>query len=154
MTYRYTIRSAKVDDLEKSKRLLLQCGLPSEGLEDQFGESYRIAEHKGVIIGIGGIEAYGRFGLLRSIAVLPTWRGKSIGETLVTDLLAWAKSHSLFRVFLLTTTAAQFFERFGFQRIDRDVVPLEIKKSSEFSSVCPESAVVMMRTVTDSTSNH
>jgi N-acetylglutamate synthase-like GNAT family acetyltransferase len=144
------IRPAAIGDLGRVKGLLLECDLPVDGLDQQFGEAYCVAEHDGQIIGAGGIEVYGSHGLLRSVAVLPTWRGKSIGHKLIIDRLAWAESRGLTHVFLLTTTAAQYFERFGFRSLDRGAVPPEIKKSSEFSSICPESAIVMVRSDNDS----
>ena len=37
----------------------------------------------------------------------------------------------------------EYFPKFGFRKIHRDKTPEEIKKSTEFSSVCPDSATVM-----------
>jgi amino-acid N-acetyltransferase len=147
------IRPAAIEDLGPVKGLLLECNLPVDGLGERFGEAYCVAEYDGRIVGIGGIEVYGVHGLLRSVAVSSAWQGRTLGEALVKDRLAWAESRGLARVFLLTTTAAHYFERFGFRPVDRDAVPSQIKKSSEFSSVCPESATVMVRSVSDSNAN-
>jgi amino-acid N-acetyltransferase len=62
--------------------------------------------------------------------------------------LALAHELGVPMVFLLTTTAAEFFPRFGFERISREDVPASVKASVEFQSACPASAVVMRRVVT------
>ena len=49
------------------------------------------------------------------------------------------------KVFLVTTTAAYWFTRFGFRRIDRDSVPGSILQSVEFQGACPTTAVIMLR---------
>jgi N-acetylglutamate synthase-like GNAT family acetyltransferase len=147
------IRPAVAEDLQDVKTLLSACDLPVDGLEQQFAGSYCVAQHHEEMVGVGGVEVYNPYGLLRSVAVCPAWQRKSVGEAVIKDRLAWAKSRGLSAVFLLTTTAAEYFERFGFRPIDRDAVPSEIRKSSEFSSVCPESATVMVKSLCNSTSN-
>jgi amino-acid N-acetyltransferase len=46
---------------------------------------------------------------------------------------------------LLTTTAAEWFPRFGFVRTTREAVPMAVTASVEFQGVCPASAVVMQK---------
>ena len=46
-------------------------------------------------------------------------------------------------LYLLTTTAQDWFPRFGFERVDRSSTPPEIAGSDEFAELCPASAVVM-----------
>ncbi len=147
------IRPAVAKDLQDVKTLLSACDLPADGLEQQFGGSYCVAELHEEMVGVGGVEVYDPYGLLRSVAVSPAWKSKSVGEAVIKDRLAWAKSRGLSAVFLLTTTAAGYFERFGFRSIVRDAVPSEIKKSAEFFSVCPQSATVMVKSLCNSTSN-
>lgn len=147
------IRPAAAEDLQDVKTLLSECDLPVDGLEQQFEGSYCVAERHGEIVGVGGVEVYNPYGLLRSVAVSPARQRQSIGKAVIKDRLTWAKSKGLSVVFLLTTTAAEYFERLGFRAIDRDAVPSEIRKSSGFSSVCPESAIAMVKSLCDSTSN-
>jgi amino-acid N-acetyltransferase len=151
MKQTFDIRSAKLADLQEVKRLLSECDLPVDGLDEQLEKVFSVAESSGQIVGVGGVEVYGCCGLVRSVAVLPNWQRRSIGEALVKDRLFWAEAQGLSDVFLLTTTASRFFERFGFRSIDRDTVPREIRKSSEFSSLCPETAIVMKRSLCNST---
>ena len=54
-------------------------------------------------------------------------------------------------VYLLTTTAEDYFPRFGFARTTREAVPPALKSSAEFTSACPESAAVMLLSLADAT---
>lgn len=139
-----TIRRAEFPDLPAVRELLVKCDLPLKGLEDQFGDGYCVAVDGAQIVGVGGIEVHGRFGLLRSVAVLPRLQSRGLGPEILKDRLVWAKGAGLKEIYLLTTTAARFFERHGFQKIDRAVVPPEIQESNEFASVCPGDATVMV----------
>jgi amino-acid N-acetyltransferase len=142
------IRSAEPGDIEVVGKLLSDADLPMDGLADQFGPSYAIAtDLEGGIVGAAGIERYGRFGLLRSVVVAPEARNQGVAELLVRDRMAWAGTEGLDSVYLLTTTAAQYFARLGFEQLDRDELPLEIRDSPEFASICPGTAVAMWRGV-------
>jgi N-acetylglutamate synthase-like GNAT family acetyltransferase len=49
------------------------------------------------------------------------------------------------RAFLLTTSAAPFFESLGFARIDRTAAPEAILRTRQAASICPASAVLMVK---------
>jgi len=137
------LRPARASDYHAVRHLLSDAKLPIEGLEDFFGEGYVVCELEGRVIGALGVEIYGRYGLLRSAVVDETYRGEGLGEQLTKERLEWARSQGLEAVYLLTTTAAPFFERLGFERVERPSAPAEVQASKEFSSVCPSSAVCM-----------
>jgi N-acetylglutamate synthase-like GNAT family acetyltransferase len=137
------IRSATSEDLSPVSRLLEEAQLPLDGLEEQWGPGYAVAVEGGNVVGAAGIERHGRFGLLRSVVTAPGERGRGIADSLVRNRLAWAGTEGLEGVYLLTTTAAEYFPRLGFERVERDSLPIEIRESREFSSVCPGSAVAM-----------
>ena len=59
----------------------------------------------------------------------------------------FAATHGLTPLYLLTTTAEDFFPRFGFSRITRQEVPESVRASVEFRSACPASAVVMWKPI-------
>lgn len=146
----YHIRPARGKDEQSVKGLLLDSNLPLEGVDEHFEESYCVAESQDRIIGVAGIEVYGSHGLLRSCAVDSEWRKRSIGEALVKNRLSWARANELSDVYLITTDADHYFKRFGFRAVNRSSVPDEIKESSEFSTICPETATVMVRSVQES----
>jgi N-acetylglutamate synthase-like GNAT family acetyltransferase/DNA-binding MarR family transcriptional regulator len=139
------LRVAVDGDLEAVKELLAAEDLPVGGLEEFFGENYVIAQLHGRVVAAAGMEVYGHLGLIRSVIVAKTLRGTGLGQWLVIDRLRWAAGRQLSAVYLLTTTAADFFARLGFQTIEHDEVPAEVRGSSEFSTLCPDSATVMVR---------
>ena len=139
----FEIRPARAEDLAPVRELLAQGLLPHEGLEEQFGPSYVVAQSDGKVVGVVGVERYGPFGLLRSAATENSWRGRGVGQSLTRERIGWSRDQRLKALYLLTTTAADFFARFGFREVERPAVPEEIRGSREFAVACPESAVVM-----------
>jgi N-acetylglutamate synthase-like GNAT family acetyltransferase/SAM-dependent methyltransferase len=129
--------------LRAARRLVRQAELPTHGIEDYFNSTFIVAESAGRIVGTVGVEVYGRYGLLRSLTVAPDWKGMGIGKSLTRDRLAWAKSRGMIALFLLTFEPS-YFERFGFRPVRRDSVPPEIRRSPEYSTICPETATVMV----------
>jgi amino-acid N-acetyltransferase len=139
-----SIRPADGSDLAAVLELLRECDLPAADLALQFGERYVVAHApQGSLIAVAGIEEYGRCGLLRSVAVAPPWRGQGLGERLARERLDWARRRGLEEVFLLTTCAAAYWPRFGFQEVSRDLVPAKLHESAEWNGACPSSATVM-----------
>jgi len=139
-----SIRAAKAEDLSGIKELLQQSSLPTSGV-DEWLSQFLVAEYKGQIVAVAGLELYGGSALLRSVGVSPEWRGSGLGRQLVDRLLAEAERHGTRDVYLLTTTAEHYFPRFGFACIARDEVPERVQSSVEFTSACPASAVVMQK---------
>lgn len=137
------IRPAQQADLTAVQRLLDAVGLPLDGIEQGFGETWAVAEAENTIAGVAGVEIHVPFGLLRSVAVSPGRRGRGIGNALVRNRVRFARKRGLKKLFLLTTTAAPWFERLSFRRIDRAAVPVPLLSSREFQGVCPAAAVLM-----------
>ena len=94
-------------------------------------------------MGYGGIENYGKAALLRSVVVLPDCRGKGVGDEMTLLLLAHARRSGIRALYLLTTSAAAFFARNGFVRIERAEAPPEIIGTRQAASLCPASATLM-----------
>ena len=135
------LRRAERADLDLVLRILQAAGLPVAGVEEHFDEFIVACASDGTIVGVAGAERYPSSALLRSVAVLPRWRGLGVGRRLVSSQLARLGRGT--PVYLLTTTAEAYFRSLGFQAISRDDVLPEIKQSSEFQGACPQSAVVM-----------
>ncbi|GEM_PF-529094 len=106
---------------------------------------FLVALLEGKTVGCVAVEVYGDAGLLRSLAVNNDFRGKGIGKKLVAEAETWSRDNGLKRLYLLTTTAAGFFPKIGWNNTDRTLVPQSIAFSSEFASVCPSTAVCMMK---------
>lgn len=143
MTQAFSVRQATPDDLADVENALRTADLPLDGLHDQFGEGFAIAVAGGRLIGVEGIEVHGDDGLLRSAAVLPAWRAKGVGDALTRDRIAWARQRGLRSLYLLTTTAGDYFPRFGFAHVSRDAAPAAVRRSREFADACPDSALFM-----------
>jgi len=139
------VRAARAEDLAVVRQLLADAKLPLEGLDEQFGDRYAVAETQGQIIAAEGVEVYERWGLLRSAVVAPSHRGTGLGIRLTENRLAWARDRQLEALYLLTTTGAPFFARLGFVEVPRASAPAAIQASREFAGVCPSSAVCMRR---------
>lgn len=145
----YTIRSATTQDLPAVEAALEASNLPLDGLPEQFGEGYAVAVVGGEIIGAEGIEVHGEDGLLRSAVVAPSWRGRGVGDALTNDRIAWARRRGLRSLYLLTTTAGDYFPRFGFSAVDRNTAPAAIRQSREFADACPATALFMTLSLQD-----
>ena len=143
-TSRITLRRASVDDLPVIKDLLTKSNLPVEGVKDSIG-SFVVAESDGRVVGVGGVERCGDYGLLRSVAVDPAARGRGVGAAMTERLIADSQESGLRALYLLTTTAENYFPSFGFDKTPREAVPTEIQQTAEFRDLCPSSATVMLR---------
>lgn len=130
--------------LEKLQSFLQKNALPYSDvkLEGSVYLSY-LDDHK-QLVASGGLELFGSYALLRSVAVDQEQRGKKFGQQVVHDLLTKAKSLGVTELYLLTETAERFFENKGFTKISREQAPVAILNSSEFKTVCPVSAVCMV----------
>lgn len=138
-----TIRAATDADLPRILALLERAALPTTGVREALG-GFLVAESGDEIVGVVGVEVCcGRYALLRSTAVDDLWRGRGIGRRLVERAIAESEARGVEALYLLTTTAENYFPSFGFTRVAREMVPAEIRATEEFSSSCPASAVVM-----------
>ncbi|MEO8295901.1 MAG: arsenic resistance N-acetyltransferase ArsN2 [Gemmatimonadota bacterium] len=140
------LRAGSSADLEAISALLTSMELPIDGIE-QWLPHFWVAESVQAIVGLAGVEVYGSSGLLRSVAVVPQWRGSGVARTLVTRILEEARSAGCKDIYLLTTTADRYFPRLGFHTIGRNEVPAELHASAELRGACPDTAVAMRRTL-------
>ena len=131
-------------DLPQIRALLERLHLPLAGVDDHL-QTMLVAREGELIVGTAALELYGGGALLRSVAVDPSRHGRQLGHQLTEAALRLAAAHGAGTVFLLTTTAEQFFPRFGFEPITREEVPSSVRESVEFQSACPASAVVMRK---------
>lgn len=138
------LRAATTADLAKIEALLTASGLPLDGVREAL-PNFIVAEHEDDLVGVAGLEVCCDNALLRSVAVADGWRSHGVGRALVTRLIADAESRGIRALYLLTTTAEQYFPSFGFRKLSRDQVPEDVRATIEFQSACPDSATVMCR---------
>ena len=141
-TIRY--RLSQEQDLEKIGMLLAKAELPVADLGHGKITFIVASDEKDEIVGCIGLEQIGEDGLLRSLAVDNTFRGKGIAHDLLNRLFVASHSLGIKNLHLLTTTAEKFFDRVGFLLRSRSEAPDTIKATTEFSSLCPSSSAYMV----------
>ena len=124
---------------------LKAADLPTDDLGEPNRRFFVYRSLAGTVIGFGGFERYGADALLRSIVVLPEGRGKGTGRNLVALLAYRALREGAQTAWLLTTTAAEFFDHLKFKRRARDEAPATILATRQAKSLCPASAVLMAK---------
>ncbi len=141
-----TFRSATADDVYACVGLLQSRDLPVDGFADLLRASpghVVVAELNGSLVGCAALDVHGEHALLRSVAVASDLAALGIGTRLVNDLITQARASGIGSLYLLTTTAAAWFPKFGFVVSDRASVPASLAGTVEFTSACPDGAMVM-----------
>lgn len=144
MPTRYFLQPATATDRASVIDLLNAMQLPTVDLPATL-DNFVLAKSPDLLIGTGGLEVYGSLALLRSLAVAADQQGRGVGTALYRATLELAKSQGVQHVFLITDTAAAFFEQQGFKRVARAAVPVAIQQTAQFTFICPSSAVVLSR---------
>lgn len=143
-----TIRAATLKDLTGIEALLRDASLPTDGVAALITRApgdVVVAERNGTIVGTAAIEVAGDDALLRSVVVRAEGRSTGVGRAMVTRLLSEADARRYDGVYLLTTTAGDWFPRFGFTRVERTTVPRAIAETWEFKTGCADTAIAMAR---------
>jgi len=138
---------ARPHDLRGALDLLGRSELTHQDVSEGWGHYFVVREDDGRVVGVAGLELHGDVGLLRSVAVDPDYRGQGLAKALVEAVLARAERVGLRAVYLLTTSARDYFSRHGFSECSRDEAPDGIRESWEFRTGCPSTAALMQRPV-------
>ena len=128
-----------------ARGLLVAANLPTSDLTDEQLASFFYCGPATAPSALIGLEIYGADALLRSLVVDPTLRSAGLGSALVAHVEAHAAKHDVGTLYLLTTTAEDFFARRGYHRIDRTVAPETIRSTREFAGLCPASSTFMFK---------
>ncbi len=129
-------------DFEMLTAFLAEAGLPANDLPEGLPHFFK-AEIRDELAGTVGLEIYGRFALLRSLAVAEKFRNRQTGKKLYNAAVSHALENGVGKLFLITTTADRYFARLGFVIIGRETAPPEIRQTAQFRDICPSSATVM-----------
>lgn len=136
------IKRATKKNLNFIEKLLKKNELPYEDVYLKLNSLF-LAHINSKKIGIGGIEIYGDSGLLRSLVIEKPFRKKGYGTELCLKVIKYAQLKGVKNIYLLTTTAENFFKKIGFETTERKVAPRAIQETSEFVKLCPETATCM-----------
>lgn len=139
-----TLRRADADDCASIERLLERNDLPSGDVREKRDRFY-VAFDGRARVGVGGIEQFGTDGLLRSVVVTASARRAGYGSAICSALEDEARGRDIDALYLLTTTAADFFAGCGYETIDRGDAPAGIQQTAQFSELCPASATCMWK---------
>lgn len=146
------IRKARLRDVKEMQRLIKLYSTRGEMLPRSLSELYDnirdffISTQNRNVVGICALHVcWEDLGEIRSLAVDEKNRRRGIGAKLVKACLEESKMLGVKRVFALTYQP-EFFERLGFKRVDKSVLPHKIwtdcLKCVKFPD-CDEIAVVM-----------
>ena len=139
------IRFAHSDDVAEVVRLLQAAGLPAADFSDEFIGNFLVATAGPSVVGCIGLEPFANVGLLRSLVVDPDYRGGGLGRLLVSELEAHARRGGIRELWLLTIDADQFFFSLGYRVRKREQAPDGIRRTEEFSLLCPDDAILMKK---------
>ena len=139
------IQPATAEDLETIRQLLRIVELPHDDLTPAHLSHFLVARDGGDVLGTVGLEPVGDGALLRSLAVAPAHRDEGIGGRLVDAIERRARQWEVQTLYLLTTTAADYFRRRGYQTMDRDALPEAVQQTEEAAQLCPASATCMWK---------
>ncbi len=141
------MRTPTIKELHAIERLLVASGLPTDDLSEQDLSLFRIEGSGDDLTAVGGLERLGNTALVRSIATSEAMRGRGIAGEIVKALEELAAKEGFENLYLLTETAEHYFESRGYSPVRRSDVPESIRGSRQFSSLCPDSAIVMHKRV-------
>lgn len=98
-------------------KVLMQAHVPS-------WSKFYVAENNSEVIGCCALDIYSkRIAEIRSLAVLPDFHGKGIGNKLVEICLKKAKGRRITEIITITSTE-NFFHKFGFSTFNNEKIAL------------------------------
>jgi N-acetylglutamate synthase-like GNAT family acetyltransferase len=110
------IREATEADRATVVELIETAGLSARGVLTP-GSRYWLAEVEGEAIGTVGLELGDGAALLRSAAVLPAWRGRSIGTLLREQASTSVVADGVKQIYLFSTDAGPYWIKQGFVEV-------------------------------------
>ena len=141
-----SVGPASGGDLDAIRRLLVAALLPSGDLGAP-NQRFIVARQGGRVVGCAGLETFGEDGQLRSMAVHWTSRNSGLGSSLHARLLFEALQAGVRNLYVVTTTAEDFFTRQGYRKVRATDVPPGVLASEEYATFVPGGGVVMSRPV-------
>ncbi|MBP1698700.1 MAG: argA [Deltaproteobacteria bacterium] len=131
-------------DKDQIRRLLSGCGLPTLYIHRHL-KFFIVAKAAEKIVGVIGLEAYGRAGLLRSLCVDQAYRGRGVAKMLNARMMAYAQMQGIDRLYMFTFDAEAFASKLGFHKIDKNRIPKSIRSTWQFRKLKFRPAVCMSK---------
>src|SRR5512139_1977086 len=133
-----TLRTLVPADMAAVRALLAAAELPTEDIDDP-SISLVGAFDGDALVGVIGLQACGGVGLLRSLAVAPSHRDRGIARALCERVFEMTGERAMTSLWLLTTSAKDYFTRLGFEPVPRAEAPEAIRSNAQFTALCPSS---------------
>ena len=133
-------------DIQAIKTLLQESHLPYKDIDGHI-DNFIVAKEQGALIASIGLEVLQPYSLLRSLTVSENYRNKGIANELLKKISEYALSIHIKDLFLLTTTAEDYFMKNKFIVLERNDLPDPLKKTQEFIFLCPETAICMYKKI-------
>jgi amino-acid N-acetyltransferase len=127
------------------KAMLTSADLPVTDITADQLVHFFGAEVEGLVVGVIGAVPCGKDALLRSLVVEDRHRGKGVGSRLAVAAEGHALDLGARQIFLLTMTAEGFFRQRGYVSISRERAPEAVRRTVEFTHLCPASSVPMCK---------
>ena len=131
------------NNFSKAIQLLKKNNLPTEDINP--GTQLFVVEEENNVVGTVAVEYNFNEALLRSLSVSEEKRNAGIGLMLVEFIEDYVQKQGVKSIYLLTTTAENFFLKRGYQKTDRNAVPDFIKNTKEYSVLCSSSSTLMKK---------
>jgi protein-tyrosine-phosphatase/N-acetylglutamate synthase-like GNAT family acetyltransferase len=152
------ISPAIAEDRGAVEALLVAAKLPLDGLDllgpdRAFPYGFAVARLGGELVGVAGLEWWGEYSMLRSVAVAEAHRGKRIADALVADRIGFARTEGVGALYLLTLGAEGYFARLGFDPIERSKLPYQLAKSTQLALPDCSTAVAMTKKLVERTTD-
>lgn len=125
--------------------LLNASSLPVADIDEAMLAHFFALQVDGELVAVAGVEPHGRDGLLRSVAVNGAHRGIGVGRALVAEAERRAAAIGIRNLYLLTDSAPGYFRRLGYDYCDRESAPPSIRRSREFTALCPDDAACLYK---------
>jgi amino-acid N-acetyltransferase len=139
---------ARTSDESSIYTLLQAANLPTADLTTGHLQHFMVMQDGEDIVGVAGVERVSPHrGLLRSLTVGESHRGRGIATKLYQAVENHACAMGMREVFAITTTIEPWLTRLGYERVERGNVPDNIRRTQEFSGLCAETATVMRKTL-------
>ncbi len=138
---------ASAEDEKQIKQILADSDLHHHDIRSSQLSHFIIVKDDNALslAGVVGVEQKGDVGLLRSLAVAQAYRRQGLATQLVNKIEEYARSQQIDTLYLLTLTAEDFFAGRGYQKTDRESAPDVLQETTEFKSLCPQTAVCMRK---------
>lgn len=137
-----------MDERVQYRKLLEEASLPTDDFDQIPDEDMTVVTNEGDAVIAGAciqVSVSDAAALLRSVVVAPDHRRRGLGRQVVERAEGLAGRRGAKRLYLLTETAPEYFERFGYAPTPRDTLPARIAALPEATNLCPDTAMCMTK---------